>query len=686
MKKIKNAFLGLLALAVASPVLAQFAPGQVLTAAQLNSAFANVLPIAGGTLTGPLTVPTLTVTSAPIAISSGGTGATTATGATGQLQYLQGASGSVARSLTNKFQDTLNLKDFGGPNTCNGTNNDDAAMTAAFAAIVPGVTLTLPAGTCTFTTAKTLPLISNGGIRGAGSGQTTLLYTGTNTTNDLISLGNGTASIVGWNLSGFTIQSATTMTAGSALHLRRLQAGNSLYDVNAGALNQASIKLYDGVWLDNVNVLKYQSFNIQVQNQGLKMNGAASSDEGSDIFLDDGVITFSNIGYHVGGGQGGVYFGKVLAYGNGTNYQIDNGLVSRLNREIFFSDMSVSDGSYGYGVWINDTLTSNAPIVMNGAFGSAGVLGGGPNGVEVYVQKWPNGRITFGAGQLYNATKDGLKVDDASTIISIDPARHIFNNGGYGVNATVATSNIYNASQYMALNVLGNQSANVNTPTWAIPTAVVNGGTGAATAAAARTNLGAAASASPVFSGVSSFNGNVALYYTAPAQSAIQWLASSSPRWQWFTDGSAETGANAGSNMALGAYSDAGAYLGTYATFTRATGALTLSGSISHGAQEVDKSYTYSTPATGTTVTLASGTQTAIINPGGTLSTLTVTLPGCTSAYDGSLARYSSTQAVTTLTVNASSGTVSNAPTTVAAGGGAKFLCRGANTTWYPVF
>lgn len=81
------------------PAHAQFAGGQILTAAQLNNAFANVLSTAGGTLTGPLTVPTLTVTTAlntshanitggtitgltsPLAIASGGTNCTSASGA-----------------------------------------------------------------------------------------------------------------------------------------------------------------------------------------------------------------------------------------------------------------------------------------------------------------------------------------------------------------------------------------------------------------------------------------------------------------------------------------------------------------------------------------------------------------------------------------------------------------------------
>lgn len=54
---------------VASIANAQFSPGQILTAQQLNNQFALYLPLAGGALTGPLTVPTLTVTNG-LAIAS----------------------------------------------------------------------------------------------------------------------------------------------------------------------------------------------------------------------------------------------------------------------------------------------------------------------------------------------------------------------------------------------------------------------------------------------------------------------------------------------------------------------------------------------------------------------------------------------------------------------------------------
>ncbi|MCW3588791.1 hypothetical protein [Burkholderia cenocepacia] len=70
-----------LSLVLVSAHAQTFVPGQLLTAAQLTNAFASVLPLAGGTMTGPLTVPSLSVTGTPVSIVSGGTGANTALGA-----------------------------------------------------------------------------------------------------------------------------------------------------------------------------------------------------------------------------------------------------------------------------------------------------------------------------------------------------------------------------------------------------------------------------------------------------------------------------------------------------------------------------------------------------------------------------------------------------------------------------
>ena len=70
-----KAYLAAFLYLVCASANAQFVNGQVLTAAQLNNAFANTLQLSGGILTGPLTAPSLSVTGSPIGLASGGTGA-----------------------------------------------------------------------------------------------------------------------------------------------------------------------------------------------------------------------------------------------------------------------------------------------------------------------------------------------------------------------------------------------------------------------------------------------------------------------------------------------------------------------------------------------------------------------------------------------------------------------------------
>jgi hypothetical protein len=95
---------------------AQFVQGQVLTAAELNSQFALYTPLAGGTLTGPLTVPTLNTANAQItggSINGSAIGQTTASAGTFtnltantaittpyvQAGYLNGSNGVTVATL-----------------------------------------------------------------------------------------------------------------------------------------------------------------------------------------------------------------------------------------------------------------------------------------------------------------------------------------------------------------------------------------------------------------------------------------------------------------------------------------------------------------------------------------------------------------------------------------------------------
>ena len=94
------------------------------------------------------------------------------------------------------------------------------------------------------------------------------------------------------------------------------------------------------------------------------------------------------------------------------------------------------------------------------------------------------------------------------------------------------------------------------------------------------------------------------------------------------------------------------------------------------------QSYDYQTPTTGFSYTFAAGTQVLVMNPSVTLATGTITMPA--SPADGMTIRFSSSQIITALTVSANTGqSIVSAVTTLAAGGGAAYIYRLANTTWY---
>lgn len=99
-----------------------------------------------------------------------------------------------------------------------------------------------------------------------------------------------------------------------------------------------------------------------------------------------------------------------------------------------------------------------------------------------------------------------------------------------------------------------------------------------------------------------------------------------------------------------------------------------------------DQSYSYQTPATGFSITIANGVQTLILDPAAGLAAGTITMPS--APVDGQIVRITSTQNITALTVSANTGqSIKNAPTalTVSTTGSYAyaFIYRSSNTTWY---
>jgi hypothetical protein len=100
----------------------------------------------------------------------------------------------------------------------------------------------------------------------------------------------------------------------------------------------------------------------------------------------------------------------------------------------------------------------------------------------------------------------------------------------------------------------------------------------------------------------------------------------------------------------------------------------------------IDSAIVKVSPTTGQTVTIAQTTHTALIAPAGTLAALTVAFPSCSSGFQGQEFRFSTTQAITALTISvAVGGTPPGYPTTLAAGQGVGFVCNPSDNGWYRI-
>jgi hypothetical protein len=92
--------------------------------------------------------------------------------------------------------------------------------------------------------------------------------------------------------------------------------------------------------------------------------------------------------------------------------------------------------------------------------------------------------------------------------------------------------------------------------------------------------------------------------------------------------------------------------------------------------------YTISVPSSGGTVTLNTEDSITIINPSGTLATLTIDMPP--SPVPGQVMKVSTTQIITALTVSGNGHSIISAPTSLSAGQAFSMIYDLGSTTWYP--
>lgn len=110
-------------------------------------------------------------------------------------------------------------------------------------------------------------------------------------------------------------------------------------------------------------------------------------------------------------------------------------------------------------------------------------------------------------------------------------------------------------------------------------------------------------------------------------------------------------------------------------------GTLTSTGTLTNGAAVADTGFGYTQPSTGGTVTLAAGVYHQIIDPAGTLATLTVNMPAAPT--NGQFVDVRFSQIVTALTVSGNGNSIAGNPTSAAVGSQFGCIYRTTNTTWY---
>ena len=236
---------------------------------------------------------------------------------------------TTARTLENRFADVVNVKDFGAVG--DGVADDTDSIQDAIVATTTSKALFFPSGTYTFST-QLVFTTSKIGIIGEGSGTTFLKYTGANTTNDLIVVGNGVSAIVNVNFTGFTLYSTTTMTAGFAMHLKKYCRSN-ITDVILNGQDISPVNLYGGFWFDSIDDIYLSTFRTLVLNEGVRVNGALGGEPKAALMVEQGKIAGGTIGIHIGGAFGGIYVNHVdIITASQDGFLVDTAIVNENNR------------------------------------------------------------------------------------------------------------------------------------------------------------------------------------------------------------------------------------------------------------------------------------------------------------------------------------------------------------------
>jgi len=316
-------------------------------------------------------------------------------------------------------QSVYNVKAFGAVG--DGTTDDTAAINAAETAAPTGACVYFPSGTYKITSTVTV-IRQRACWVGDGPYQSVIM--GNFDTADILVFGNGSDELRGVHVSGLRVDSSVNRTAGTAIHAKKVC--RSSFDNLIIAGQDGTSNLWDGIWFDRSDAVRFHDFEIDVQNDGLLVNGTAGTGPKAGLFVSNGkILNFTN-GVVVGGAFGGLYLDFLDIIGGTNGLVIDQSLVAEQNREIFLGPNTTIDSCTGVGIKVDEAM-NNGTLLLTGTWL-------GSNGIGLQFTSDAGSVVTtIAGGTIFNSTGDGIDISSANPKVVV-MGTSIRNNGGWGID------------------------------------------------------------------------------------------------------------------------------------------------------------------------------------------------------------------------------------------------------------
>jgi len=354
------------------------------------------------------------------------------------------AAGAAAANLTPEQARTAVA--VRGPEIQLGTLDIDATGVADCATVInnaaaaaAGRKLILPPGTFRMNS-KLLHHQSRAIIEGQGR-RTQILFNITDLGSDLVEVGDGSIAIVQPILRDLLFYSTAIKTGGWTVNAR-LTYGyieEGVYYGDDTLVDPLGVgnRLWGGLFLDrffNPRVWGGQSFALA---KHVAFRGNADGSFGQEAYIGGNrKLRFGTHDFHLGGGTGGIYLGRVDAAEADLGILIDNTLQSAINRELFMAQDCVIDSCGDCGAKVDQALASTAQFFFRGWISSTQGTG---NAIDIVNA---NGARIMVSAKIYNNVASGVVIRDAAAVVEVSPPASFDGNGAYDINPTTAITSL----------------------------------------------------------------------------------------------------------------------------------------------------------------------------------------------------------------------------------------------------